>query len=70
MPLLRLETTVTLSKEQTRTVLGSLSKVVAGAIGKPKQYVMITISHSAMSMSGKAVGAAFVDIRSIGGLSS
>jgi hypothetical protein len=31
---------------------------------------MITISHSAMSMSGKAVGAAFVDIRSIGGLSS
>jgi phenylpyruvate tautomerase PptA (4-oxalocrotonate tautomerase family) len=48
--------------------LAELSKVVAGAVGKPEQYVMITVSHSATLMSGKAGEAAFVDIRSIGGL--
>src|SRR5579864_8457764 len=67
MPLLKLETTVALS-EQRRTLLGSLSKTVAGAIGKPEQYVMVSLSQSAMLMSGKVGEAAFVDIRSIGGL--
>ena len=68
MPLLKLETTVAFSEEQKRTLLSSLSKVVASAIGKPEQYVMIAISHSALLMSSKAGEAAFVDIRSIGGL--
>jgi phenylpyruvate tautomerase PptA (4-oxalocrotonate tautomerase family) len=51
-------------------LLAGLSKAVAGAIGKPEQYVMVTASQSAMVMSGKAGDAAFVDIRSIGGLNS
>jgi phenylpyruvate tautomerase len=70
MPLLKLETTVALSDEKKKTLLGSLSKAVAGTTGKPEQYVMVSISHSAaMLMSGKAGEAAFVDIRGIGGLS-
>jgi len=69
MPLLKLETAVALSDEKTKTLLGSLSKAVAGTIGKPEQYVMVSISRSDMLMSGKAGEAAFVDIRSIGGLS-
>jgi len=69
MPLLKLETTVALTDEKAKTLLGSLSKAVAGTIGKPEQYVMVSISHSAMLMSGKTGEAAFVDIRSIGGLS-
>ena len=68
MPLLKLETTVALSEEQRRNLLGSLSKAVASAIGKPEQYVMVSLSQSAMLMSGKGGEAAFVDIRSIGGL--
>jgi phenylpyruvate tautomerase len=68
MPILKLETTVALSDEQRNTLLGSLSKVVAGTIGKPEQFVMVSISHSAMLMSGEAGMVAFVDLRSIGGL--
>jgi len=68
MPLLKLETTVALSEEQRKTLLSSLSRTVASTIGKPEQYVMVSLSQPAMLMSGKAGGAAFVDIRSIGGL--
>jgi phenylpyruvate tautomerase len=69
MPLLKLETTVALSEEQRKALLASLSRAVAGTIGKPEQYVMVSLSQSAMLMSGKGDAAAFVDLRSIGGLS-
>ena len=68
MPLLKLETTVVLSDEQKKALLASLSKIVAGTIGKPEQYVMVVISSAVILMSGKPADAAFVDIRSIGGL--
>ena len=68
MPLLKLETTVAISDDKRKALLTSLSKTVASTIGKPEQYVMVTASHSAILMSGKAGAAAFVDIRSIGGL--
>src|SRR5215831_18831909 len=70
MPLLKLETTVAISEDKLRTLLTSLSKAVAETIGKPEQYVMVTISQAVMAMSGTLGNAAFVDIRSIGGLSS
>ena len=70
MPLLKLETTVPLLEEKGKPLLAALSKAVAGATGKPEQYVMVTASHSAMVMSGKAGEAAFVDVRSIGGLNA
>jgi phenylpyruvate tautomerase PptA (4-oxalocrotonate tautomerase family) len=68
MPLLKLETTVALSEEKRKALLASLSKIVAEAIGKPQQYVMVTASQAAMLMSGNPGDAAFVDVRSIGGL--
>jgi phenylpyruvate tautomerase len=68
MPLLKLETTVPMPEEKGKLLLAALSKAVAGATGKPEQYVMITVSHSAILMSGKAGDAAFVDVRGIGGL--
>ena len=67
MPLLKLETTVVLSKDNRKALLASLSRAVAGTIGKPKQYVMVTVGQAAILMSGKAGDGAFVDIRSIGG---
>jgi phenylpyruvate tautomerase PptA (4-oxalocrotonate tautomerase family) len=70
MPLLKLETTVLLTEEKERPLLAALSKAVAGTIGKPEQYVMITVCHSTMLMSAKPGDAAFVDIRSIGGLNA
>ena len=69
MPLLKLETTVALTDEKRKSLLASLSKIVANTIGKPEQYVMVAVSHSDIVMSGKAGTAAFVDLRSIGGLS-
>jgi len=69
MPLLKLETTVALSDEKKQALLASLSKLVAGTIGKPEQYVMVVVSPAAILMSGKPGNAAFVEIRSIGGLS-
>jgi phenylpyruvate tautomerase PptA (4-oxalocrotonate tautomerase family) len=68
MPLLRLETTVVLTEDQRQTLLASLSKTVAETIGKPQQYVMVTASQAAIQMSGSPDNAAFVDVRSIGGL--
>ena len=68
MPLLKLETTVALSEDTRKALLASLSKTVAEVIVKPEQYVMVTVGQAAMLMSGNAGDAAFVDIRSIGGL--
>jgi phenylpyruvate tautomerase len=68
MPLLKLETTVVLSEDKQKALLASLSKTGAEAIGKPQQYVMVTASQAAILMSGNQGDAAFVDIRSIGGL--
>ena len=69
MPLLKLETTVALSEDKRQALLASLSKTVAETIGKPQQYVMVAASQAAMQMSGSPGDAAFVDVRSIGGLS-
>ena len=68
MPLLKLETTVAISEENRKPLLAALSKTIALAVGKPENYVMVTCSHSTILMSGKNGDAAFVDIRSIGGL--
>ncbi len=69
MPLLKLETNAALSEEKKADLLTRLSKIVASTIGKPEQYVMVTISPAAALMSAKTGPAAFVDLRSIGGLS-
>jgi phenylpyruvate tautomerase PptA (4-oxalocrotonate tautomerase family) len=69
MPLLKLETTVVLTEERRQALLVDLSKAVGEIIGKPQQYVMVAASQSAMMMSGTGDDAAFVDVRSIGGLS-
>ncbi len=68
MPLLKLETTVTLNDEKRKALLPALSSLVAETTGKPEQYVMVTLSPAAMIMAGKPGEAAFVDLRGIGGL--
>jgi phenylpyruvate tautomerase len=68
MPLLKVETTVVIPEDKRKALLTSLSKIVAETIGKPEQYVMVAIGQAALLMSGRAGDAAFVDVRSIGGL--
>jgi phenylpyruvate tautomerase PptA (4-oxalocrotonate tautomerase family) len=68
MPLLKLETTMSLPEDKQKSLVADLGKIVAATIGKPEQYVMVTLGQAAMRMSGQDGPAAFVDIRSIGGL--
>ena len=68
MPLLKIETTAALPEDTNKALLASLSKALAEIIGKPEQYVMVSVSQTTMAMSAKAGDAAFADIRSIGGL--
>jgi phenylpyruvate tautomerase len=68
MPLLKLETSVELSNEQRQQLLASLSKIVADAIGKPEQYVMVTLGSAAILMAAQPGPAAFLEVKSIGGL--
>jgi phenylpyruvate tautomerase PptA (4-oxalocrotonate tautomerase family) len=70
MPLLKLETNVALAGDKQAALLAALSQTVAATIGKPEQYVMVTATHAAILMAGEPGDAAFVDVRSIGGLSS
>ena len=71
MPLLKLQTTSSLSEAEQEDLLARLSAVVAEGIGKPEQYVMVTIETSTpIRMSGTSGDAAFADVRSIGGLDS
>ena len=70
MPLLKLDTSVALSDDQRKSLLPALSKIVAETIGKPETYMMVAINTSGIFMAGQPDDAAFVDIRSIGGLST
>ena len=68
MPFLSLQTSVPLTPSQREELLPPLSRLVAEGIGKPEQYVMITISDAGIRMAGAPGPAAYVDVRSIGGL--
>ncbi|MFH1147068.1 MAG: phenylpyruvate tautomerase MIF-related protein [Pseudomonadota bacterium] len=68
MPLMKVATSVALPDEKRNELLASLSKILAETIGKPEQYVMVTISTESMIMSGQKGDSAFADVRSIGGL--
>jgi phenylpyruvate tautomerase len=70
MPLLRVDTTERLDEKRKTALCTKLSSICAGAIGKPESYMMVVVSDgAAMSLGGKPGPAAFVDVRSIGGLS-
>jgi phenylpyruvate tautomerase PptA (4-oxalocrotonate tautomerase family) len=68
MPLIKLETSASMTDAVKSELLKGLSEITASAIGKPEAYVMVTVSESAMCMAKEAGEAAFADIRSIGGL--
>ena len=71
MPLVRLETTEQLVPESKARLIVELSRICAETIGKPESYVMVVVADGlAMVHAGKPGPTAFIDIRSIGGLSA
>jgi len=69
MPLVRLEITEELHADRKASLCARLSALCAEAIGKPEEYQMaIVLDGLTIQRSGRSGPAAFVDIRSIGGL--
>ncbi len=67
MPLLRIETNVSLDTANAGALAARASRAVAGELGKPERYVMVTVRPGTpMLMAGTAEPAAFLDLRSIG----
>jgi phenylpyruvate tautomerase PptA (4-oxalocrotonate tautomerase family) len=70
MPLIRVETNQQLAAPQRTVLVEQLSRVAAEVIGKPEQYVQAILVHGEnLRFGGHAGPTAFVDVRSIGGLS-
>jgi phenylpyruvate tautomerase PptA (4-oxalocrotonate tautomerase family) len=70
MPFIRIETDTDPGADIEKELAEKLAKTVSEATGKPAGYIMISLSHSSMFMSGSPEGAAFVQVMSIGGLDS
>ncbi len=68
MPLLKLQTSVSIPDDKQAGLLAALSKLMAQATGKPERYVMVTVGRAGMLMSGESGPTAFADVRGIGGL--
>jgi len=67
MPLIKLQTSVKI-QDKVSLVL-EFSKICAQIIRKPETYVQSIVEDDAViSMGGKVIDSAFVDVRSIGGL--
>jgi phenylpyruvate tautomerase len=66
-----LETNERLAPKDKHELASALSQACSEILGKPERYVMaIVIDELAMTHAGERGPAAFLDVRSIGGLSS
>lgn len=65
MPLIKIESSQEISPE----VQAGLSKITAERIGKPETYVMVSAEKADLMMAGSEGAAAFIEVKSIGGLS-
>jgi phenylpyruvate tautomerase len=69
MPLAHVTTTETVPEVVRPVLLQKLSRAVAEGIGKPETYVMVIVQDRASMLHAGSDGpAAFVEVRSIGGL--
>lgn len=64
MPFVNIQAT----QEIPSDVISALSKITAATIGKPETYVMVSAIKADLKMSGSEGNAAFVEVKSIGGL--
>ena len=68
MPMISVKTNAEMDDQTREQLLAALSGLIADGIGKPETYVMGVLETASLIMSGKPGDAAFVEIRSIGGL--
>ena len=68
MPLIKINANVDLPENQQQALLAALSRTLAEVTHKPEGYCMVTFTRAAVLFAGRPGPAAFVDVRSIGGL--
>ena len=69
MPLIKMQTSVKCSDEQKNELAKALSGICASGIGKPEAYVASLVEDDAVfAFGGEIKDAAFVEVKSIGGL--
>jgi phenylpyruvate tautomerase PptA (4-oxalocrotonate tautomerase family) len=69
MPYVRVETSVAVEPATASQLTAALSRLCADTLGKPEAYVMVALQAGVpMRLGGAAGPVAFVDLRSIGGL--
>lgn len=67
MPLLKIQTNISLSPDQQQSLLSTASQQIAKALGKPERYVMVSIQPSAnMLFAGSDAPLAYLELKSIG----
>ncbi len=67
MPLLRIETNQALETDRRAALLAAASAGVAGLLGKPERYVMVSLTHNPdMLFAGSDEPLAYLELKSIG----
>lgn len=67
MPLLEITTNCTLAIAQQQSLVSEASTLVAALLGKPEQYVMVSINSSTtMCFAGDSQPLAYLTLKSIG----
>jgi phenylpyruvate tautomerase PptA (4-oxalocrotonate tautomerase family) len=70
MPYVKITTSTAVPDDKREALIGAVSKAVAEILAKPEPYMMVTLDTAPILLAGKKGPAAFVDLRSIGGLNS
>ena len=66
MPLLKILTNQTIEETRQTAFLEETSQLVAGMLGKPERYVMVSIEHSPLMMfAGSSAPLAYLELKSI-----
>jgi phenylpyruvate tautomerase len=67
MPLLKIQTNKVIEEEKTQSLLKAASQRLATALGKPEQYMMVSVeSGLSMMFASKPEPTAFAELRGIG----
>lgn len=67
MPYLKIQTNQTITPDQAQALISKASKLVAGELGKPEQYVMVALSPPVpMVFAGTDAPTAYLELKSIG----
>jgi phenylpyruvate tautomerase PptA (4-oxalocrotonate tautomerase family) len=67
MPFLRIQTNHPLNGPEASALAGKASTLVAGQLGKPERYVMVSVENNpAMQFAGSDAPLAYLELKSIG----